>query len=157
MARHYFDCNGFDLIANKDDQEDLNNYDISDGSDADMDTDEADSMTSLDTEKSAKLKRGNHPLLKDKFLVKQQTNNIDRTDEINWKSSAGIRSSTDGLLSIAIKTIRLVKRNQLLQQRLTQLQLETSEFIQSVLSNPENKHFRDNIKQCKRQEVERFE
>lgn len=105
---------------------------------------DTDSMTSLDTEKSAELKRGNHPLWRDKFLAKQQNN--------NRKSLTNV-SNTEGLLSIAIKTINLVKRNQLLQQRLTQLQLETSDFIQSVLANPENRHFRDNMKQ-KVKEVE---
>ncbi|XP_017969118.1 uncharacterized protein DDB_G0284459 [Drosophila navojoa] len=50
-----------------------------------------------------------------------------------------------GLLSIAIKTIKLVQRNKLLQKRLAQLQLETSEFIASVLANPENRHFREKI------------
>lgn len=49
----------------------------------------------------------------------------------------------DGLLSIALKTIKLVQRNKLLQKRLAQLQLETSEFIASVLANPENRHFRE--------------
>ncbi|XP_017129128.1 uncharacterized protein LOC108147241 [Drosophila elegans] len=54
--------------------------------------------------------------------------------------------SSDGLLSIAIKTIKLVQRNKLLQKRLAQLQLETSEFIASVLANPENRQFREKIK-----------
>ncbi|EDW85089.2 uncharacterized protein Dwil_GK14466 [Drosophila willistoni] len=49
--------------------------------------------------------------------------------------------NAEGLLSIAIKTIKLVQRNRLLQKRLAQLQLETSEFIASVLANPENSHF----------------
>ncbi|KAH8417262.1 hypothetical protein KR222_007259, partial [Zaprionus bogoriensis] len=49
----------------------------------------------------------------------------------------------EGLLSIALKTIKLVQRNKLLQKRLAQLQLETSEFIASVLANPENRHFRE--------------
>ncbi|XP_067637875.1 signal transducer and activator of transcription B [Eurosta solidaginis] len=55
--------------------------------------------------------------------------------------------NTEGLLAIALKTIKLVKRNQILQQRLTQLQHETSEFIESVLRNPENQHFRDKMSQ----------
>ncbi|KAH8326437.1 hypothetical protein KR067_007577, partial [Drosophila pandora] len=53
--------------------------------------------------------------------------------------------NSDGLLSIAIKTIKLVQRNKLLQKRLAQLQLETSEFIASVLANPENREFREKI------------
>lgn len=55
------------------------------------------------------------------------------------------RPHNDGLLSIALKTINLVQRNEILQKRLTQLQLETSEFIASVLANPENRHFRERI------------
>lgn len=145
ITKHYYDCNGYEDTEEEYDFDDMEeardlNSDISQTavSDSDMDSDEGDSMTSLDTEKSAKLKRGgNHPLLRDKLLA-NKTSNI---------------RNTDGLLSIAIKTIKLVKRNQLLQQRLTQLQLETSEFIQSVLSNPENRHFRENIKQ-KVQEVD---
>ncbi|XP_065354808.1 uncharacterized protein DDB_G0283357 [Calliphora vicina] len=156
MRNHYYACNEFDSEEEYDELEDARelNSDMSGGDDSDtgMDTDEADSMTSLDTEKSAKLKRGNHPLLRDKLLAKQQTDNSNNHNNNNTKSLTNIRN-TDGLLSIAIKTIKLVKRNQLLQQRLTQLQLETSEFIQSVLANPENRHFRENIKQ-KVQEVE---
>jgi len=53
--------------------------------------------------------------------------------------------NSEGLLSIAIKTIKLVQRNKLLQKRLAQLQLETSEFIASVLANPENRQFRDKM------------
>ncbi|XP_015037673.2 uncharacterized protein Cipc isoform X1 [Drosophila pseudoobscura] len=53
--------------------------------------------------------------------------------------------NSDGLLSIAIKTIKLVQRNKLLQKRLAQLQLETSEFIASVLANPENRQYREKI------------
>jgi len=53
--------------------------------------------------------------------------------------------NSEGLLSIAIKTIKLVQRNKLLQKRLAQLQLETSEFIASVLANPENRQFREKI------------
>ncbi|EDW67015.2 uncharacterized protein Cipc isoform X2 [Drosophila virilis] len=51
----------------------------------------------------------------------------------------------NGLLSIALKTINLVQRNEILQNRLNQLQLETSKFIASVLANPENRHFREGI------------
>lgn len=52
---------------------------------------------------------------------------------------------TKGLFEIAIKMIKLVHRNQLLQRRLSQLQAETSQFIQSVMANPENQAFRDKV------------
>lgn len=61
------------------------------------------------------------------------------------KKQCHFQHDTDGLLSIAIKTIKLVQRNKLLQKRLTQLQLETSEFIASVMANPENRQFREKI------------
>lgn len=113
------------------------------GDDLDMSYDETVSMTSLDTDKSAKLKRGNQPLLRDKLFAKHHS---------GVKCMANLRN-TEGLLSIAIKTIKLVKRNQLLQQRLTQLQMETTEFLQSVLANPENSHFRTKM-QTSAREVE---
>ncbi|KAH8383366.1 hypothetical protein KR009_008235, partial [Drosophila setifemur] len=53
--------------------------------------------------------------------------------------------NSEGLLSIAIQTIKLVQRNKLLQKRLSELQLETSEFIASVLANPENQQIRETI------------
>lgn len=151
LRKRCFTCNDYDSVDDYDGIDDLEEArELSSGmsetgSDTDMDTDEADSMTSLDTEKSAKLKRGNHPLLRDKLLAKQKII-YNNNNTSNSKSFTNIRN-TDGLLSIAIKTIKLVKRNQLLQQRLTQLQLETTEFIQSVLANPENRHFRQNINQ----------
>ncbi|XP_011198146.2 uncharacterized protein LOC105222495 [Bactrocera dorsalis] len=66
------------------------------------------------------------------------------TDSDTYSSMCEIKK-TEGLLSIALKTIKLVKRNQLLQRRLAQLQVETSEFIQSVMANPENRHIRGNM------------
>lgn len=43
------------------------------------------------------------------------------------------------LVEIAMRTIKLIQRNQELQNKLHQLQQETSCFIRSVMSNPENK------------------
>ncbi|XP_017470188.1 PREDICTED: uncharacterized protein LOC108361920 [Rhagoletis zephyria] len=67
------------------------------------------------------------------------------SDDDEHDSSICEIKNTEGLLAIALKTIKLVKRNQMLQRRLAQLQLETSEFIQSVLANPENRHFRNKM------------
>lgn len=47
---------------------------------------------------------------------------------------------TKGLLDIALRTMKLIHRNKILQQRLTQLQEETQVFVASVMANPENKH-----------------
>ncbi|XP_020718130.1 uncharacterized protein LOC101452284 isoform X1 [Ceratitis capitata] len=69
----------------------------------------------------------------------------DTDNESNTYTSMCELKKTEGLLSIALKTIKLVKRNQMLQRRLAQLQFETSEFIESVMANPENRHFRNKI------------
>lgn len=53
-----------------------------------------------------------------------------------WEGSG---NNTKGLLDIAIKTIKLIQRNQLLQAKLAQLQAETQAFITSVMANPENR------------------
>ncbi|XP_049532630.1 uncharacterized protein LOC125949543 isoform X1 [Anopheles darlingi] len=47
-----------------------------------------------------------------------------------------------GLFDIALKTVRLIRRNQELQLRLSQLQEETNAFIESVMANPENETLR---------------
>lgn len=50
-----------------------------------------------------------------------------------------------GLLDIAVKTVKLLQKNRLLQARLEQLQTETREFIKSVMANPENAELRKRI------------
>jgi hypothetical protein len=50
--------------------------------------------------------------------------------------------NTRNLLEIAIKTVRLMRRNQELQAKLTELQTETDAFIASVMLNPENQTLR---------------
>ncbi|XP_055847610.1 uncharacterized protein LOC129913123 [Episyrphus balteatus] len=77
------------------------------------------------------------------------TSTID-DDKHNFRSLSKLQMQqetkhTKGLFEIAIKMIKLVHRNQLLQRRLSQLQTETSQFIQSVLANPENQAFRDKV------------
>lgn len=47
-----------------------------------------------------------------------------------------------GLFDIALKTVKLIRRNQELQLRLAQLQEETNAFIESVMANPENESLR---------------
>uniref|UniRef100_A0A182J8U7 Uncharacterized protein n=1 Tax=Anopheles atroparvus TaxID=41427 RepID=A0A182J8U7_ANOAO len=47
-----------------------------------------------------------------------------------------------GLFDIALKTVKLIRRNQELQLRLSQLQQETTAFIESVMANPENESLR---------------
>ncbi|CAH2095262.1 unnamed protein product [Euphydryas editha] len=43
------------------------------------------------------------------------------------------------ILELAWKTIALMQKNRLIQQKIIALQKETSEFIAAVMSNPENK------------------
>lgn len=53
--------------------------------------------------------------------------------------------NTKGLFDIALKTVKLIRRNQELQMRLAQLQEETKAFIESVMANPENESLRNRI------------
>ncbi|KAI5645795.1 hypothetical protein NE865_02065 [Phthorimaea operculella] len=43
------------------------------------------------------------------------------------------------ILELALKTIVLMQKNNIIQQKIVALQKETSEFVASVMSNPENK------------------
>lgn len=54
-------------------------------------------------------------------------------------------NNTKGLFDIALKTVKLIRRNQELQMRLAQLQQETSAFIESVMANPENESLRNQM------------
>ncbi|XP_012277579.1 uncharacterized protein LOC105698153 isoform X2 [Orussus abietinus] len=58
-----------------------------------------------------------------------------------WKT---IITRREGLLNIVSRTMALVRRNQILQKRVNALRAETQDFIQSVLSNPENKQCQEN-------------
>lgn len=142
-GKHFFACGDFDSENGDLERARELNSDMScDDGDTDWETDEvdSDSLSSCGTKKCIELMRGNPPLLSDKLFTKHGADNKN-------SKSRNTPHNIDGLLSIALKTIKLVKRNQLLQQRLTQLQVETTDFIQSVLANPENHSFRENIKQ----------
>lgn len=54
-------------------------------------------------------------------------------------------NNTSGLFDIALKTVKLIRRNQELQMRLAQLQEETKAFIESVMANPENEPLRSHF------------
>lgn len=43
------------------------------------------------------------------------------------------------ILELALKTIGLMQKNRLIQQKIIALQRETSEFVAAVMSNPENR------------------
>lgn len=51
----------------------------------------------------------------------------------------------EGLLSIVIRTLALVRRNRILQERVNALRAETRDFIRSVLNNPQNKYRQPDI------------
>lgn len=59
------------------------------------------------------------------------------------KQSSGIISicshDVAGLLDIVVRTMALVRRNNILQEKVNALSAETRDFIHSVLNNPENK------------------
>ncbi|XP_015189245.1 PREDICTED: uncharacterized protein LOC107073209 [Polistes dominula] len=46
----------------------------------------------------------------------------------------------EGLFSIVVRTLALVRRNRILQERVNALRAETQDFIRSILNNPQNKH-----------------
>ncbi|XP_031836229.1 uncharacterized protein LOC116428578 [Nomia melanderi] len=56
--------------------------------------------------------------------------------EQHWKVFLARRK---GLLDIVVRTIALIRRNNILQERVNALSAETRDFIHSVLNNPENK------------------
>ncbi|XP_076651606.1 uncharacterized protein LOC143358385 [Halictus rubicundus] len=56
--------------------------------------------------------------------------------EEHWKVFLARRK---GLLDIVVRTMALVRRNNILQERVNALSAETRDFIHSVLNNPENK------------------
>lgn len=60
-------------------------------------------------------------------------------------SSNLVNAQRRGLIEIAMKTIKLLQRNRTLQERLEELQAETRQFVDSVMSNPENAEFRKEI------------
>ncbi|XP_024223935.1 uncharacterized protein LOC100748013 isoform X1 [Bombus impatiens] len=54
----------------------------------------------------------------------------------HWKVFLARRK---GLLDIVVRTMALIRRNNILQERVNALRAETRDFIHSVLNNPENK------------------
>lgn len=58
------------------------------------------------------------------------------------------------LMEIAMKTIILLQKNRSLHAKLNQLKLETSEFVNSVMSNPENAKLRRTINQSNEKTIE---
>ncbi|XP_073959285.1 clock interacting protein circadian [Choristoneura fumiferana] len=53
------------------------------------------------------------------------------------------------LLQLAWKTVALMHKNKIIQQKIVALQKETSEFVASVMNNPENRQrYMDHLKMC---------
>lgn len=55
-------------------------------------------------------------------------------------------ASTKNLFDITIRTIKLIKRNQELHTKLSQLQSDTKTFFKSIMENPENQMLRNQYK-----------
>lgn len=58
------------------------------------------------------------------------------------------------LMEIAMKTIILLQKNRLLHARLLQLKLETRDFVNSVMSNPENAKLRETLNQSNEKTID---
>ncbi|XP_043788519.1 uncharacterized protein LOC122712738 [Apis laboriosa] len=70
----------------------------------------------------------------------------------HWKVFLARRK---GLLDIVVRTMALIRRNNILQERVNALRAETRDFIHSVLNNPENKCIQQrlDIIDCKETDV----
>ena len=55
-------------------------------------------------------------------------------------------ADTRNLFDIALTTFKLVKRNQEIQMRIRELQMETKSFVDSVMENPENRWIKEQLK-----------
>ncbi|CAD7092360.1 unnamed protein product [Hermetia illucens] len=77
------------------------------------------------------------------------SSNLDNRYYVSKKPHRNSRA----LLEIAVKTVKLIKRNQLLQQKLAQLQFETRQFFESVMANPENQNVHLKITTDERKEI----
>ena len=55
-------------------------------------------------------------------------------------------ADTKNLFDIALTTFKLVKRNQEIQMRIRELQMETKSFVDSVMENPENRWIKEQLK-----------
>lgn len=58
------------------------------------------------------------------------------------------------LMEIAMKTIILLQKNRTLHARLNQLKLETKQFVNSVMSNPENAKLRQTLNQSNEKTID---
>lgn len=58
-------------------------------------------------------------------------------------------SSTKCLFDLTISTIQLVKRNQELQMKIFELQSDTRKFIDSIMTNPENRLLKRHLESIK--------
>ncbi|XP_029052251.1 uncharacterized protein LOC117612017 isoform X2 [Osmia lignaria lignaria] len=74
---------------------------------------------------------------------------VPRDIEKHWKIFLARRK---GLLDIVVRTMALVRRNNILQERVNALRAETRDFIHSVLNNPENKCIQQRL-DCKETDV----
>lgn len=55
-------------------------------------------------------------------------------------------ANTRHLLEIAVSTFRLARKNKEFQMKLSELQMDTRNFLKSILENPENKEIKERLK-----------
>lgn len=55
-------------------------------------------------------------------------------------------SNTRHLLDIAIATFKLIKKNKEFQMKISELQSDTTNFLNSILENPENHLMKERLK-----------
>lgn len=77
------------------------------------------------------------------------TSSTTHLDDMVKKISSTMKISngnTRQLFDIAMSTFRLVKKNQEFQLKLRELQMDTKNFIDSVMENPENQSIKEQLK-----------
>ncbi|KAL7038565.1 hypothetical protein ACKWTF_009607 [Chironomus riparius] len=55
-------------------------------------------------------------------------------------------ANTRHLFDVAVSTFKLIKKNQEFQMRLRELQMETKNFVDSIMENPENQSIKEQLK-----------
>lgn len=79
----------------------------------------------------------------DKLLSTSQYDAI--INKIKATTDTISNSDTKYLIDITVKTITLFKKNKELQMKLSELQSDTRNFIDSVIKNPENQQLKNQL------------
>lgn len=79
-----------------------------------------------------------------KLLSSEHYENI--MERVSRTTEKITNASTKNLFEITIRTIKLIKRNQELHTKLSELQSDTKIFFESIMENPENQKLRNQYK-----------